>query len=422
MNRAKVQGARGMRQGANYSPLLLLSSAPYLPFLLFVLLLTACAPQVVEIEVTRLVQDGTVPVLVELVEPTEVEVTRIVAQEVTRIVPQEIEVVVEVTKMPLGSVERPIQLLFSPMVNTAVIQTRAQPLADFLTEQTDRQFVVGLLDSEQGVVDLMCAAPVDVVAFLSAAGYVLAHEQCGAAPLLAGVLPNELSWQAGMIVVRRDSGITELEQLAGKSWAIPDAASIARTRYFEAAFVEAGIELGERVPVPGDNTAMLAVLNGDVDFATGNFVPPLLPFEETVWQFGEDSPEIWRRLGIAPNRSGIGFVIVNGRPENGGYQIRDARAGIFDIEEDVFAETRILTLSEPIPTDTIAVGADFPVGLANELAPLLQLFAASEECVTSICSTDFYSWSALSPITDSEYDPLRFIRQQLNLSAEELLP
>ncbi len=248
MNRAKGQGRRGAGEQRRYLPPC--SRSPLLLLLLLALLLSACAPQVVEIEVTRLVLEGGVPVSVEPAQPTEIEVTRIVAQEVTRIVPEEIEVVVEVTKMPLGSVERPIQLLFSPLVNTAVIQTRAQPLADFLTEQTSRHFAVGLLDSEQAVVDLMCAAPVDVVAFLSAAGYVLAHEQCGAAPLMVGVLPNELSWQAGMIVVRRDSGITELEELAGKSWAIPDVASISQTRYFEAAFAEAGIELGERVDVP----------------------------------------------------------------------------------------------------------------------------------------------------------------------------
>ncbi len=409
MSRAKGQGARGKVQ---LSTLLIALG----------LLLTACAPQVVQIEVTRLVQERGVPVSVEPAPPIEIEVTRVVTQEVTRIVPEEIEVVIEVTKMPLGSAERPIQLLFSPVVNTAVIQIRAQPLADFLAERTDRYFAIGLLDSEQAVVDLMCAAPVDVVAFLSATGYVLAHEQCGAAALMVGVLPNQLSWQAGMIVVRRDSDITELEQLAGKSWAIPDAASIPRTRYFEAAFAAAGIELGERVQVPGDNTAMLAVLNGEVDFATGSFVPPLLPFEETVWQYGEDDPEVWRRLGIAPNRSGIGFVIVNGRSENGGYQIRDARSGIFDIEEDVFAQTRILTLSEQIPNETIAIGANFPVGLANELTPLLQQFVASEECVNSLCSTDLYSWSALLPATDVQYDPLRFVIEQLELSAEELLP
>ncbi|KAA3653656.1 MAG: hypothetical protein DWQ04_35125 [Chloroflexi bacterium] len=387
---------------------------------LIALLLASCQPQVLEVEVTRLVDvDG--GVVAPAPEKIEVEVTRLMQQEVevTRIVPE--EVVVEVTKSPLGSAERPIQLLFAPTVNTAVISNRAPAFADFLADATGRNFSVGVLDDEQTVIDMLCTAPVDSIAFLSEIGYVAAADQCDTAPAVLGVNHHGLDWHAGMIVVRRDSGITSLEELAGLRWAVPDE-SLHNYYYFQALFADLGIELGEIVPVQGDNTAMLAVLNGEVDFATGTFVPPVLPFEEAMWVYGEDDPEVWRRLGIAPTRSGQGFVIVNGTPEQGGYHVRDARSGIFDIETTVFDETRILALSAQIPNDTIAFGADFPVSLARELIPLFAEFAASPDCIESICSADFYNWQGVHPAEDAQFEPLRFTLSTLNLTSSEIMP
>ena len=387
-----------------------------------VLLVVGCQPQVFEVEVTRLVDvDGGVVAAAVTPEMIEVEVTRLVQQEVevTRVVPEEI--VVEVTKSPLGSPERPIQLLFAPTVNTAVISNRAPAFADFLADAAGRRFAVGVLDNEQTVIDMLCAAPVDSIAFLSEIGYVAAADQCDATPAVLGVNRHGLDWHAGMIVVRRDSGIVDLADLNGLRWAVPDG-SLHNYFYFQALFADLGIVPGEIVPVQGDNTAMLAVLNGEVDFATGTFVPPVLPFEEETWVYGEDSPEVWRRLGIAATRSGQGFVIVNGTPEQGGYRVRDARSGIFDIEPTVFDETRILALSAQIPNDNITFGADFPVSLARELIPLFVEFATAPDCMESICSADFFNWQGVNPATDAQFEPLRFTLNTLGLSSNEMMP
>ena len=176
--------------------------------------LTACQPQEIAVEVTRLVenqdsQEGR-------------EVTRIVpatvVQEVTRLVAE--EVVVEVTKAPLGTEARPVQLLFSPSVDTAVIGRRGNELAQALTEETGYKFVVGILDDEQTVIDLMCSAPVETIGFLSSAAYVVARETCGVQAGNISVANDGYFWQTGMIVTRRDSGINELADLNGKSWAV----------------------------------------------------------------------------------------------------------------------------------------------------------------------------------------------------------
>ena len=377
-------------------------------------LLAACSTPSTVVEVTRLVPGETA---VSTPASVEVEVTRIVAETVTIIVEEPIT-----TERPSpGTAERPFQLLFAPVVDMAVIGSRAQVLADWLTRQTGQQFQVGILDNEQRIIDLTCAAPEETVGFLSAVGVALANQQCGVQAVSTAVQNNGLSWQAGMIVVRQDSDIETVADLDGKRWAVPSETSIPNTWYFQALLAAQGIEPAEMVIVPGDNTAMLAVFNGEVDFATGTYLPPILPFEAEEWVFGEDDPELWRQTGVSPSRSGIGFVVVLGRPENGGYRVRDARSGIFDTTRAIFDETRILTLSAPIPADSVAVGGEFPFGLAQQLAPLLTEFAASEQCAESLCAADFYGWVGMETAVPTSYDPLHFIIDTLGWTDEALL-
>lgn len=381
---------------------------------LALILLTACATDATVVEVTRLIPAETaVPIQTTVELP--VEVTRIVTETVTVV-----ETVAAERAAP-GSAERPYQLLFAPVADTAVIHNRAQVLANWLARQTGHRFQVGILDDEQRIIDLLCAAPAETIGFLTAVGVALANQQCGAVVVNTAVQANELSWQAGMIVVRQDSGITDLADLDGKSWAIPSQSSVPNNWYFQALLAAQGIEPGDITIVPGDNTAMLAVLNGDVDFATGTYLPPLLPFLEQEWVFGEDDPEVWRWLGIEPSRSGIGFVIVLGRPENGGYRIRDARSGVFDTAPEIFNETRILTLSAPIPAASVAVGGQMPFGLAQQLGPLLTQFAASEQCGDSLCAPDFYGWMGLETAVPASYEPLHFVIDTLGWTDEALL-
>lgn len=395
--------------------------------LLSLLLLTACQPEVVLVDVTRLVEitrvDVTPPVSVQSVgqaTPITVEVTRVVSQEVTRVVTATVveESILEEAESPLGTADRPVQLLFAPVADTATIVRRGQVLAEALSKATGLNYEVGVLDGEDSLIQLMCAAPGDTVGFTSAFGYVLANEQCGVQAGNVAVLPDGLTWQAGMIVASRDSGITTLQDLAGKRWAVPDG-SITRSLYFRAMFVDAGIELAEIVEVPGDNSALLAVYNREVDFATATYMPPILPFEDRQWEYGVDSPEIWRRVGISPRRSPLGYVLVNGEPEFGGYRLRDARSGIIDIAPEVYDETFIVSLSAQVPNDTVVFGASFPLAMARQVISALVDIVASDECVASLCSTDFFGWLGLKPAEAEAYEPLRFVVETLNLTAAD---
>ncbi|PID84905.1 MAG: hypothetical protein CSB13_10835 [Chloroflexi bacterium] len=382
---------------------------------LLLLLLSACQAEVVEIEGTR---------FVEVERPPEQEAATAVSQpkepeptpepqiiEVTRIVTQTVAVETEShLNMPasLGSAERPVQLLFPPDAGTAVINLRAQAVVDHLHQATDLAFAIGVADDEAAMIELLCMAPADTIAFLSPLGYVRANEQCAAQLGSVAVNADGLTWQAGMIVARNEQERRTLEDLAGLRGAIPDDA-LHKAAAVKAMLQTAGVEPAELIDVQGDNAAMLAVFAGDVDFAVGTFTPPIMPAGEAPWQYGVDPNEIWRYLGLKPERSPIGYVLVSAEPELGGYRIRDARAGVFDIQPEIFNRTRIIELTPQIPNETMAFGAEFPIGLAHQVMNELQRFTASDACQDSLCSSDFFNWTGLEPADEALYEPLRDI-------------
>jgi ABC-type phosphate/phosphonate transport system substrate-binding protein len=396
------------------------SIALRLIFIVALLLLAACQSEVVTVEVTRLVEPTAAPAAAEA-EATAPPAAEPPTEPPPSPVPEVITatVTVEVTRPPLGMAERPIQLLFPPFTSSAIITQRAQVLADTLSEATGAAFAVGIADSEQAVVQLLCAAPGDTIAFLSPAAYTLAHEQCNAQAGLVAVDSNGLTTQMGMLVTPRAGGVTDLAGLEGLRWAAADSASLPTYLYFQALLAEAGVTPGEVIDRPEESSALLTLLDDTADFTTATFAPPLMPFDRS-WTYGEDDPEEWRVLGISPSRSPIGYVIVAGEPENGGYRLRDARARLFDTHPEIYDSTRIVALSQPIPNDTVVLGADFPLALAREVLAVLPAFAASDACQTSLCSADLFGWTGLQPIEDEAYDPIRFIIEKLEIEPAAL--
>lgn len=344
--------------------------------------------------------------------------TPLPSPEIASPTPITITVTVEVTRPPLGSSGRPVQLLFPPVTSSAVIVARAEPLVEALRATTGVEFTVGIADSEAALVELLCNAPEDIVGFVSAAAYTIAHDQCDAQAGLVAVHEDGLTWQMGMLAVARGAA-GELADLAGKRWAVADTRSLPNYLYFRAQMAAAGIEPGEIVDAPEDTSALQALHDGTVDFTTADFIPPIMPMER-AWVVGETEPEEWRYLGIAPSRSPIGYVVVAGDPEYGGYRLRDARARMFDTTPDIFDVTRILAVSDPFPNETVVMGANFPLGLARQTLATLTEFAASDACGNSLCSADLFGWAGLEPVDDSAYDPIRIVKDTLELEAADL--
>lgn len=379
--------------------------------LLFII--AACTPTTETVEVTRVVTETMeveVPVETEVEVP--VEVTRIVTETVVE------EVMAEVAD--LGSPERPIKVLFVPSVEVDQIISGGEVLANALTDATGLTFEVSVPTSYAATIEEICASPDDTIGFIPAQGYVLANTRCGVTVGAAAVRFG-LSWYAAQYVVPFDSPATSLEDLAGASWCIPDFGSTSGYLYPSAEFAALGIEPGEIIETGSHNNSMLGVYNGDCDFATAFFSPPLLPNYARSWAYGVDSPEIWREAGVSPVRNDEGRTFVNGDPADGGYRVLDARSSVSDTAPDIFDNTRILAITDQIPNDTVSFGPEFPLNTANQIVNALIDFTASDACAQSICSEEFYNWTGLEAVTDSFYDPVRSAMDYLGITEEDIL-
>jgi phosphonate transport system substrate-binding protein len=153
-----------------------------LSLVILAVVLVACQPEAVQVEVpvevTRVVTETQ-----EKEVEVPVEVTRIVTETVTETVVEE----VQVEEAPLGSEERPIQVLFVPSVDAEAIISGGDVMAEELNKATGLNFEVSVPTSYAATIEAICASPDDTIAFIPALGYVLANERCGVQVGLASV-------------------------------------------------------------------------------------------------------------------------------------------------------------------------------------------------------------------------------------------
>lgn len=305
---------------------------------------------------------------------------------------------VVVAQDDLGTPDNPIQVYFVPSAEAQVLLTGGEVLAEALTEATGLTYEVFVPTSYAATIEAMCAAPDSSMGFIPAAGFVIANNRCG---VEVGAAAVRFGWPVywAQYIVRRDSDIQTFGDLAGRSWGYGDPASTSGFIVPSVALMAAGIEPGERVETGGHTQTVRAVYNGEVDFGTTFFSPPLTP--GAAWNYG-DLPEPYD-LTIDSS-----FISEEGRLFVGDTRILDARANIREEAPDVVDQVRILRISDPIPNDTLSFGPDFPAELRTQIIDALIAFSGTEAWEASaLGNDDGYSWDGLSPITDSAFDPVR---------------
>ena len=119
-----------------------------------------------------------------------------------------------------------------------------------------------------------------------------------------------------------------------------------------------GITPGEMVETGGHTPTVNAVYNGEVDFGTTFFSPPLLP--EGEWAEG-DPPDIPDEL--VPECG----LNEEGRLWCGAYRVLDARQTIREQAPDVVQKVKIVDISQGIPNDTMSFSPDFPDELKESI-------------------------------------------------------
>jgi len=102
----------------------------------------------------------------------------------------------------------------------AVMYKRLGPLKTYLSETLNRPVELHLSSNMGDAINAVAANEVDVT-YLTPVAYLRAHEK-GNSQLIAKMVTNKHSSFQLMIVVRNDSPIKKVEQLAGKSFAFGD--------------------------------------------------------------------------------------------------------------------------------------------------------------------------------------------------------
>ena len=313
----------------------------------------------------------------------------------------------------IGTADSPIKVLFVPSVNVDYMVSNGDAIEQFLSDATGLVFEVSVPTSYAATIEEMCASPTDTVGFIPAMGYALANQLCGVQPALASVRFGwEFYW--AQFIVARDSTFQTLEDLEGAKWGYGDTASTSGYLVPLAEMTELGITPGERVETGGHTDTVRAVYNGEVDFGTTFFSPPLLP--EGTWAVG-DSPDIPAEL-LAECA-----VTPEDRLFCGGVRVLDARAGLRQEAPDVVQKVRILALSSGIPNDTMSFSPDFPEDLRQSIIDAVMAYLESPACQelqATICSPDFYEWTGAAPITDENFDGIRLMMEQQGITLENV--
>ncbi len=310
----------------------------------------------------------------------------------------------------LGTADNPIQVYFVPSGEAQTIIEGGDVLAQVLKEATGYEFEVFVPTSYAATIEAMCAAPGSTLGFIPAAGYVIANNRCGVEVAAAAVRFGSAVYWA-QYVVRRDSDIYVLGDLEGKTWGYGDPGSTSGYIVPAVELKAMSITPGAEVQTGGHNQTILAVYNGEVDFGTTYFTPPLTP--GAAWQVG-DIPE---PFDLNQDESYIG---EDGELYVGDVRILDARRAVRETAPDVVDQVRVLAISSPIPNDTLSFGPDFPAEIRAEIMTALFALAEDQAAWESTALFTAYSWNGIADIADSAFDPVRLQFEILGLTEEDV--
>ena len=269
----------------------------------------------------------------------------------------------------LGSFDRPISLAFTPSVQAATISTNSNAIKAALEKATALAWKVTAMTSYAAQVEAMCSGSVDIGFFATIQMTLLVDKGCGT-PVLGALRidpdTKQLSTSySSQIIVRADSGITDLSGLKGKKFAFVDPLSASgfvyptltiknKTGQDPKTFFSSTIFAG------GHPQAALAVYQGTVDGAA---------------------------TFIDVRTLSDGVTVATGMPP------------------DILTKTKRIDKAGPIPNDGVAIGKTLSDDLAKQSKQALIDYAKSDDGKKVLGA--LYQWDGLQEIDAKFYDSMK---------------
>ncbi|MEB8068885.1 phosphate/phosphite/phosphonate ABC transporter substrate-binding protein [Mammaliicoccus fleurettii] len=266
-----------------------------------------------------------------------------------------------------------LTIQFVPSQNADTLEAKAKPLEKLLSDELDIPVKVSVSTNYNTIVEAMKSKKVDV-GFLPPTAYTLAHDQKAADVLLQaqrygvkedGSNSDELVDEyKSQFIVKKGSAIKSLKDMKGKKIALQDVSSTAGYTYPVAELLDAGIDPMNDMDitnVKGHDQAIIALLNGDVDVAV---------------------------------------------------TFQDARNIVKKDQPNVFKDTEIVKLTEPIPNDTISVRSDMDNKWRDKLKKAFKDIAKTKKGHDIV--SEVYSHEGYVDSKDSKFDVVREYGKKVN--------
>ena len=266
-----------------------------------------------------------------------------------------------------------LTIQFVPSQNADTLEAKAKPLEKLLSDELDIPVKVSVSTNYNTIVEAMKSKKVDV-GFLPPTAYTLAHDQKAADVLLQaqrygvkedGSNSDELVDEyKSQFIVKKGSDIKSLKDMKGKKIALQDVSSTAGYTYPVAELLDAGIDPMNDMDitnVKGHDQAIIALLNGDVDVAV---------------------------------------------------TFQDARNIVKKDQPNVFKDTEIVKLTEPIPNDTISVRSDMDNKWRDKLKKAFKDIAKTDKGHDIV--SEVYSHEGYVDSKDSKFDVVREYGKKVN--------
>jgi phosphonate transport system substrate-binding protein len=262
----------------------------------------------------------------------------------------------------IGTVDRPISLAFTPSQQAATIQTNGNAIKTALERSTSLTWKVTAMTSYAAQVEAMCSGSVDVGFFAPLQMTLLLDKGCGF-PVLGALRKDDTGQLAttykSQIIVRVDSGITDLSGLKGKKFAYPDELS-----------------------------------------ASGYVFPTLIVKNKT----GQD-PKTFFGAMVRAGSHQLAAQQVYDKRVDGAATFIDARDALVATFPDIKTATRVIETAGPIPNDGVALRKGFPDDLAKQVKNALIDYSKTDDGKKVFSA--LFQWDGMQEVNATFYDPMR---------------
>jgi phosphonate transport system substrate-binding protein len=255
-----------------------------------------------------------------------------------------------------------ITMVLIPSEDVTQTLQAAETIADLLGAETGLQIYAYVAECYGSAVEALASQSADV-GWLSPPAYAYASDRYGVEVILTTVRFGQ-SYYRSQILVRSDSGIDDLSDLAGKNFAYVD------------------------------------------PFSASGYLYPSMMISQTQGMSDEDFFSEFYFVGSHPDVVRAVYESdYDGSPVHAGATYEDARASVESEIADVFTQTKVLTYTPNIPNDTVSVRAGMDPSVVQNLVDGLMDLASTPEGKQAL--DDLYGIEGFSLANDSDYDIIR---------------